>query len=199
MVRNVGRTLFSVATCLLILTGCHPKVEDKPPPRAHDPLPTPQKSSVLTAPIEGDAAIIRRAVEGAVPTLLWSIDEPAARCIAPQKVKLFGKQIKVTPPIRCAIHGIVTRGPIRLRGEGQDIVADVPIRAQISARDVRGVLKGETATGAAMAHARIRLDLTPDWALTGKVRLTYDWTTPPGIDFLGQRIRFTDRADEKLQ
>jgi hypothetical protein len=199
MVRRVGQTLFPAAAFLLILNACHPRQEEKPPPRADDPVPTAQKSSILTAPIEGDAAIIRRAIEKAVPTMLWSIDEPAAQCVAPQRVKLFGKQIKVTPPINCAIQGTVTRGPIRLRGEGQDIVADVPIRAQISARDVHGRLKGETATGAAMAHARIRLDLTPDWALTGKVRLTYDWTTPPGIDFLGRRIRFTDRADEKLQ
>ncbi|MCI4589811.1 DUF4403 family protein [Sphingobium sp. BYY-5] len=187
------------AALLLALPGCHRKVEDKPPPRADDPVLAQQKSSILTAPIEGDAAIIRRAIETAVPRTLWSIDQPAARCIPPQRIKLFGKRIKVTPPIKCTITGIVTRGPIRLRGEGQDIVADMPIRAQITARDVGGRLKGETATGAAMAHARIRLDLTPGWALTGKIGLHYDWTTPPGIDFLGQRIGFADQADEKLQ
>ncbi|NWP15614.1 DUF4403 family protein, partial [Escherichia coli] len=27
----------------------------------------------------------------------------------------------------------------------------------------------------------------------------YDWTAPPGIDFLGRRITFTDKADEKLR
>lgn len=197
--RHVGRTLFPAVACLLALNACHQRQENKPPPRANDPVPVPQKASILTAPIEGDAAIIRRAVENAVPHTLWSIDEPDMRCIPPQQIKLLGKRIKVTPPIHCAIHGTVTRGPIRLRGEGQDIIADMPIRAEISARDVHGRLKGETATGAAMAHARIRLTLTPQWALTGTVRLSYDWTTPPGIDFLGQRIRFTDKADEKLQ
>ncbi|WP_420144005.1 DUF4403 family protein [Sphingobium sp.] len=200
MVQAIGRHVIpAFAILLLALPACRPKVEDKPPPRANDPVPTHQQSSIITAPIEGDAAIISRAVERAVPRTLWTIHEPAARCIPPQELKLLGKRIKVTPPIRCAIHGTVTRSAIRLRGEGQDIIADVPIHAEISARDTGGRLKGETATGAAMAHARIRLSLTPQWALTGKVRLSYDWTTPPGIDFLGQRIRFTDKVDEKLQ
>src|SRR5690606_11795500 len=68
----------------------------------------------------------------------------------------------------------------------------------ISARNVGGVLKGETATGAAMAHARVRLNLREDWTPAATVRLAYDWTTPPGIDFLGQRISFTDQADARL-
>src|SRR3546814_9538674 len=75
----------------------------------------------------------------------------------------------------------------------------MPLHAKISARDVGGVLKGETATGAAMAHARVRIELTPDWRTRGKARITYGWTKAPGIDFLGRRIIFTDQADEKLK
>src|SRR5690606_9367319 len=99
----------------------------------------------------------------------------------------------------CTITGRVTRGALRLRGEGNEFVVDVPLHARISARDVGGVLKGETATGAAMAHARIRIELTPDWRTRGKARVTYGWTRAPGIDFLGKRITFTDEADEKLK
>src|SRR3546814_11874510 len=54
-------------------------------------------------------------------------------------------------------------------------------------------------TGAAMAHARVRIELTPDWRTRGKARITYGWTKAPGIDFLGRRIIFTDQADEKLK
>ncbi|WP_010339046.1 DUF4403 family protein [Sphingobium yanoikuyae] len=196
---TIGRTLFPVVACLPILSACHERQAVSPPPRAADPVPVPRQSSVLTVPIEGEAEIIRRAIETAIPQLLWSIDEPATQCIPPQRVKLLGKRIKITPKITCAIHGTVSRHAIRLRGEGQDIVADMPISARITARDVRGLLKGETATGVAMAHARIRLMLTSDWRLTGRIKLSYDWTTPPGIDFLGQRIRFAEKADEKLQ
>src|SRR3546814_4106852 len=61
------------------------------------------------------------------------------------------------------------------------------------------MLKGETATGSAMAHARIRVELGPDWRLRGKARIAYGWTRAPGIDFLGRRITFTDEADAKLK
>src|SRR3546814_19540277 len=61
------------------------------------------------------------------------------------------------------------------------------------------MLKVETATWSAMAHARVRVELVPDWRLRGKARITYDWIRPPGIDFLGRRITFTDEADAKLK
>ena len=91
------------------------------------------------------------------------------------------------------------RGPIRLRGTGRKIFADVPINARITGRDVGGRLKGETATGSALVHAVIALDIGADWVPRGTVRLSYDWKTPPGINFLGNRITFTDQADEKLR
>lgn len=182
-----------------LLAGCAERKPVGPPPRAHDAVPVPQENSLLAVPVDADQKVLADAIERALPKTLWTIDKKVARCIPPQKVKIFGRRINVTPVIGCTVVGTVTRGAIRLRGEGADIVADVPIMAQISARDVGGVLKGETATGSAMAQARIRLDLTPDWRPTGTVRLHYDWTNPPGIDFLGQRITFTEKADEKLQ
>lgn len=187
------------ASCLAALIGaCSGESDTRPPPRAADEVPKPRHSSVIAVPIEVDTAILRRAVENAVPHQLWTIEQHSSRCVRPKQVKVFGAKVKVTPPISCTIVGAVTRGPIRLRGEGRDIIADMPIHARISARDVGGLLKGETAMGSAMAHARIRLDMGPDWRPRGTVRLGYAWTTPPGIDFLGQRITFTDNVDEKL-
>lgn len=182
-----------------LATGCSQPKPVKAPPRAHDPVPVPREASTLSVPVDIDSGAIRHAVEQAIPRQLWTINKHSPRCIPPQRVKILGAKLNVTPPISCTIVGVVTRGPIRLRGEGQDIVADVPIHAQISARDVGGILKGETATGSALAHARIRLDLGKDWRPRGTVRLRYDWTKAPGIDFLGQRITFTDEADQKLR
>ncbi|MET0361632.1 MAG: DUF4403 family protein [Sphingobium sp.] len=190
---------FASALAICIATsGCSKKPEAVAPPRATDTVPIPEETSIIAIPVEMDQKAMLRAIEKAVPQTLWTIDQKVERCVPPQKVKLFGKKISVTPSLGCTIVGSVTRGPVTLHGQGQEIVADVPLNAVISARDVGGILKGETATGAAMAHARIRLDLNPDWTPRGTVRLHYDWTTPPGIDFLGQRITFTEKAEEKL-
>ncbi|HMO76430.1 MAG TPA: DUF4403 family protein [Sphingopyxis sp.] len=181
------------------LAACDRKTDVEAPPRATDKAPSPTQTSLIAVPINADAAALSRALERAVPRMLWTIDRRERRCVPPQKVKLFGKQVNVTPPIPCTIVGQVTRGPLRLRGEGEEIVVDVPINATISARDVGGVLKGETATGSALAHARVKIELTPDWRTRGSARITYGWTKAPGIDFLGQRITFTDEADAKLK
>jgi hypothetical protein len=186
------------AAATLAMSGCSRQSETVAPPRSETKVPTVRQPSQLSLPVELKSEEVRRIVEQALPRTLWTIDQRSDACVPPQRVKLFGARIKVTPAIGCRIVGTVTRGPVRLRGEGRDILADVPINAAIAARDVGGVLKGETATGTAMAHARIRLDLDPNWQPRGTVRLGYDWTTPPGIDFLGQRITFTDKAEEKL-
>ncbi|RYD47744.1 MAG: DUF4403 family protein, partial [Sphingomonadales bacterium] len=171
----------------------------EPPPRVNDPVEVPQQASLIAVPIETDVSALSQALERAIPRTLWAIDQHFDKCVAAKRVRLFKKDVKVTPDIGCNVIGTVSRAAIRLRGEGEDIIVDIPIRANISARNVGGVLKGETATGAAMAHARIRLTLREDWTPAATVRLAYDWTKPPGIDFLGQRITFTEKADEKLQ
>ena len=170
-----------------------------PPPRATDPIETPHQLSAIAVPLDVDTAILSQALEREIPRTLWSIDQKVEECVPPARIKLFKAKLKVTPALGCTVVGTVTRAPIRLRGQGEDIIADVPIHAAIAARDVGGVLKGETATGSAMVHARIRLALREDWSVRATVDLAYDWTEAPGIDFLGKRITFTDKADEKLQ
>ncbi|WP_447751996.1 DUF4403 family protein [Sphingopyxis fribergensis] len=189
------------AALLLIgsLAGCDRQTEVEAPPRATDKAPSPTQKSLIAVPINASTASLKQALERAVPKTLWTINRRERACVQPQRVKVLGRKVKVTPPIACTIVGQVTRGPLRLRGEGAEIVVDMPLRATIAARDVGGVLKGETATGAAMAHARIRIELTPDWRTQGKARISYGWTKAPGIDFLGRRITFTDEADAKLK
>ncbi|WP_245646730.1 DUF4403 family protein [Sphingomonas soli] len=170
----------------------------EPPPRVNDPVETPQQASLIAVPLEADVSALSQALERAIPRTLWTINQKFDKCVEGQRVKLFRAKIKVTPDLSCTVTGTVTRGAIRLRGEGELIIADIPINAAISAKNVAGVLK-ETATGSAMAHARVRLTLREDWTPVAKVDLSYGWTTPPGIDFLGQRITFTEQADEKLR
>ena len=197
---RIGEILAVILLAASFLGACNRKTGgDEPPPRATDKAPSPTQKSMIAVPIDADTTALKQALERAVPRILWTIDRREPACVAPQRVKLFGKKLKVTPPIACTIVGQVTRGPLRLRGEGDEIVVDVPLNATIRARDVGGVLKGETATGAAMAHARIRIELTPDWQTRGTARISYGWTKPPGIDFLGRRITFTDEADAKLK
>lgn len=181
------------------LTACDRKVDIEPPPRATDKAPSPTQTSLIAVPINADTTALKQALERAVPKTLWTINRRERACVKPQQVKMFGKKVEVTPPIPCTIVGRVTRGPLRLRGEGDEIIVDMPLSATIAARDVGGVLKGETATGAAMAHARVKIDITPDWRTRGTARISYGWTKAPGIDFLGKRITFTDEADAKLK
>ena len=195
----IAIALAVLAAAVVILLWWSRDTHVEPPPRVNDAIEAPHQASLIAVPIETDISAFAQAVERAIPRTLWTIDKHFDKCVAAQRVRLFKKSIKVTPDIGCNVIGTVTRGAIRLRGQGEDIIADIPIVANISARNVGGVLKGETATGAAMAHARVRLNLREDWTPAATVRLAYDWTTPPGIDFLGQRISFTDQADARLQ
>lgn len=187
------------AAPLLLLAACDPaKGGAEAPPHATDTAPIPSQKSLIAVPIDASIAPLKPEIERAIPKTLWTINRREKACVAPQRVKVFGKKLKVTPAIPCTIVGQVTRGALRMRGEGDEIVVDVPLNATIAARDVGGVLKGETATGSALARARIRIDLGPDWRMQGKARISYNWTKAPGIDFLGKRITFTDQADAKL-
>jgi hypothetical protein len=192
---------FTIPTAIFLsavtLSACS-KSGDKAPERSTEQAPAPTQKSLISVPIVASTASLQQALDRALPRTLWTINRKEDKCVEPQEVKVFGKAVKVTPAISCTIIGDVTRGAIRLRGEGDEIVADVPITARISARDVGGVLKGETATGSAMVHARIRFDMNENWGAQGTARLSYGWTTPPGIDFLGKRITFADEADAKL-
>lgn len=174
-------------------------VEAEAPPKATDKAPNPGETTQIAVPVEIDSSGLSAAVEKAIPQVLWSINQEQPRCIPPQHVKVFGKRLAVTPAIKCTIIGTVTRGKTRLRTQGDEILVDVPIRAQVAARDVASILKGETATAAAQFHARIKVDIDGNWQPQGTVRFSYDWTKAPGIDFLGHRITFTEKADDALR
>lgn len=176
----------------------HHRAPSAPPTRATEMAEPPAISSTIAVPLSSDLGALQRLLEQEIPRDLWTIDQPGATCAGPQKVKLFGAQIGVTPKLKCHIVGVARRGPVTLHGQGQVIVADLPITADVRAENVGGLVNAH-ATGSAMAHARISLSITPDWRARGTIALAYDWSTLPGIDLLGQRVTFTDKADEKLK
>lgn len=179
-------------------SGCSRDGETGAPPRAQDRISVPAQSSTIAVPIEADLGALAQTLEREVPRALWSIDKPNQTCLASKSTKLLGVTLK-SPRVTCRIVGRVTRGQLALSGAGRDLIVTMPIHAEVAARDVGGVLKSETATGDARVRAVVRLSLTRDWQPRGQVDLRYDWTTEPGVDFLGQRIEFTNRADAKLK
>ncbi len=184
---------------LLLIGGCG-EAADTPsaaPPRASDPVPLPSALSHVEVDLAVDLAQLERALEAEVPRQLWAIDQPGSECIASKKIDLELFRVS-SPTIRCRIVGKVTRGRLKLSGRGRDLIVTMPVTGVVAARDVAGILKGETGTGAADVRLRLRLDVKPDWRIASSTQITYDWTREPGIDFLGRRITFTSEADDKL-
>lgn len=183
----------------MVLTGCQRQAGNPAPPRVDSPTNLPQQSSTIVIPVSGPLSVLEARINAETPRQLWTIDRAEERCVPEQRLKAFGKRVKVLPNLGCRIVGAVTRGAIRLGGSGNTLTIDLPVRAEVSARDVGGIIKRETATGAATVHATARLSLDRNWNPVAKVDIAYDWREPPGIDFLGHRISFASKADEKLK
>ncbi len=181
------------------MTGCSDKTGNPAPPKIETPAELPTQSSTLVVPVSASLAMLEQRLNARTPTQLWQIDKQEPRCVPAKRVKVFGRKLKVTPALGCRIVGMVTRGRMRLGGSGDTLTISLPITALISAENVGGIIKKETATGAAMVRATAKLSIDRNWSPVAKVQIAYDWTDPPGIDFLGQRIRFAEKADAKLK
>lgn len=179
------------------ICGCNGSPGGGKPVRANDAIKVEPQPSLISVPVEADLADLSRVLEREIPKQLWTIDKPGQTCVKSKGLDLGIATIK-TPTIKCRIVGEVTRGPMALEGAGRDIRISIPLRAVIRVEDIGGVLKRETATADAVAHARVRLDLAEDWTPRGKVDITYDWRNTPHIEILGQRIDLTTDADRKL-
>lgn len=189
-------SIASALLCVAFLTGCD-RTPREAPPRATDTISIPTQTSTIDVPIVADLGKLAATLEKALPHRLWSIDKPGQTCVPPKKVKILFAKVK-TPAIRCRITGTVVRGPLVLKGSGKTITVTMPLHATISARDVGGVLSRETAEADARVRAVIRLDIAGDWSPRATVSIAYDWTDEPHVDFLGQRIEFTSKANAKL-
>jgi hypothetical protein len=182
----------------LLLGACGSGGDPDAPPRATSEPSFEARNSTLMVPIDLSLDDLQAALERKAPRRLWSIDKRNQKCISGQRVRAFGANIKVTPDIDCRIVGEVNRGAIALSGSGERLTIALPIEANVAARDVGGILKGETATATAVVRADVSFALDRNWNASAKVDISYDWREPPGIDFLGQRIEFASKADAAL-
>ncbi len=183
----------------LLLAGCRNDIEVEAPPREAAELEIPDLQSRLAVPVTIPLETIRTIVARNVPRNLYGIDETRDNCAPTERVRVLGRDVRVTPRISCRIVGNVTRGNLTLRGEGRNLVLRMPVSAQVSARDIGGVLSGETATGNATVEVVVRVEIRRDWSPTADVDLRYNWSRPPGVEFLGQRITFMSQADAQLR
>ncbi|RDE06555.1 DUF4403 family protein [Sphingomonas aracearum] len=183
---------------LLTLAACSKQGGNPAPPRVDGPAVLPRQVSSIVVPVSAPLADVEAALEQSVPRTLWRIDRYEEKCVPAQRVDLGIAKVKVLPTLGCRITGQVRRGRIRLSGRGSQLAITLPVSATIAARDVGGVAS-KTATGAATVRAVARLGIAPNWSPTANVDLAYDWTQPPGIDFLGRRIEFVGPADRKLK
>ena len=195
---------------MIALAACGRDQNDPRPPRVDSAPVMPKLASTLVVPVDVRLADLESELNRATPQTLWSIDQREEKCVPAQRLtacaikrkdgscRIGIKKLKVTPDLSCRIVGQVTRGRIALGGSGGNIVITLPVRATVSARDVGGIIKRETATGAASVRAVAKLGMTRAWQPTATVRIAYDWTNPPGVTILGKRITFVSKADAKL-
>jgi len=195
--RRLSRLCAMLIASTLLLSGCDRLGNAGRPPRTDDTITVPPRPSLISVPVDADLGDLANAMERQIPRLLWRIDERDQTCVASKGIDLGIATVK-TPAIKCRIIGTVTRGRITVAGSGRDIRLSFPLNAVVHAEDIGGVLKRETATAQAMAHAVIRLDLAPDWTPRATVRLRYDWTSEPHVEIMGQKIAFTRQAERKL-
>lgn len=216
---TLARTLTSwllLSICLLV--GCSDDAGNRAPARIETAANFPKQASTIVVPLTVNLADLEARLNQSTPTRLWAINRREPKCIPAQRVTIcpihkqkckgtncknvgckFGiKGTKVTPDVACNIVGQVTRGRIYLSGRGDQIFVMMPIKAAISARDVGGVIKRETANASANVRATVKMSVNKAWSPVAKVDIDYNWSEPPGIDFLGKRIRFVRKADAEL-
>ena len=193
-----ARRAATAAALALIAAGCSRGGGNAAPPRVDAAARLPAETSTIVVPVSAPLADLERAIDRETPRQLWKIDQHQDRCVAARKVNLGIARVKVVPDLGCRIVGQVVRGPIALGGSGSTLRITMPVTATITADKVGGVVS-KTATGAAIVHATARLSISGDWRPVAKVSIDYDWSTPPGIDFLGRRIEFVGKADERLK
>ena len=169
-----------------------PVREGAAPPEVHE-------ESVLVTSVGIPLRTIQRGLEQDIPRQLWSIDRKLDECVPRKQISILGQDITKTPKIGCTLRGSVKRGPIIVTGRGDRMVARFPVDAIVRAEDVGGIIKRETATGRAFIEVSARFLVSKNWQAGSDVEMSYRWTKEPGIDFLGQRIRFTGEADKELQ
>lgn len=197
MIEMAKRLIWTIAPALLAACTSTAPIPVPAPPRADTAPPVAQQPSYIAVPITARVVELEKALNARVPRTLWQIDEQKQDCVPAQRI--FKEKLKITPDISCRIVGAAVRGPIKVGGSGAVLTLSMPVSVELAAKDIGRVIKSETATAAARVRATARLGMTPAWQPTAKVDIDYSWTKIPGIDVLGQRVKFGRKVDPRLQ
>ena len=154
--------------------------------------------SILSTQIGIPIERVRLGLESDISRDLWSIDRHLRECVPRQDIGILGVQIARTPRVSCDVVGDVRRGSFLLEGRGNRLTARFPINATVRVENIGGVIARETATATAWIEVTARLGIDPQWRPSPDIDIEYSWVDEPGVDFLGQRIRFTNEADNEL-
>jgi hypothetical protein len=195
---NFGKYAYLAICSFLILGACNSEPKHPAPPKVDTAPQFQNQTSTFLVPVEVSLDEIQRKLEKKTPRRLWSINEQRDSCVPTQRIEILKQKIAIKAKISCRIVGNVSRGRISLSGTGDRFTIKLPVTARVTASDVGGILKSETATGSATVIANARLTFDRNWNPKVKVNISYAWREPPGIDFLGQRINFVKRADREL-
>lgn len=202
---------------LAALAGCS-KGQPQAPPRVNDETEVPVSVSRVQVPVSVELSKLQALLERELPVTLKTIDQQEDACVPAQHIticlkharpckgdackdvpcKVGVKKAKVVPAISCRIVGKITRGPVHLSGKGEDIHLSMPVFANVEAQNVGNVLS-QAGDAQAEIRAIIRIGMTPDWQPTAKAKIDYSWTEKPGIELLGQRITFAQKADPEVE
>jgi hypothetical protein len=202
----------------LLLAGCGGKVSTTPPPRDTGDASLPVQTSRIDLPIIADLDAIEKRLNSRVPRRVLALDRKEKVCISAARATLCLKHVrpckgdacrqvpcktgfkkaKVTPDISCRLVGHVDRGPIRISGAGDTLTFEMPVSAEVEARDIAGFIGTNEATGRAVVTAKMRLQLAPDWTPQPQIDISYRWTEVPGLLLAGKRFTFQKDADKAL-
>ncbi|WP_299295709.1 DUF4403 family protein [uncultured Erythrobacter sp.] len=189
-----------IACAVIYFIWFYVRIEEYPVPvRADIEVPYKQQDSIVVSSVSLPMNAIRRGLEKDVPRKLVSINERVDDCVPRETVRIFKQNLFRTPRFGCDLVGEIRRGSITFaQGRGSTLSARMPINATIEIRNIGDVIKRETATATAIVTMRARLGIGRRWQLQPNIDLSYEWFEEPGIDFMGQRIRFTKQADREL-
>jgi hypothetical protein len=193
------RTLLMLFLAAMSLAGCAREIDYPEPSHSTQSPEFPDHLSVVDAPVSFPLTDIRTGLERVVPTTLYRIDERRDNCVPPQRISVFGERIRLTPDVRCRIVGDVERGRLTIAGGGDSIEIGFPVTVVVSAEEIAGIIDRETATGKANVRLRANVSLDQEWNPHAKIDIAYDWTSEPGVEILGQRIRFARQVDQQLR
>ena len=175
---------------LLLLAACSRAGSNPEPVRVTSETAIPAQSSSIAIPITARIADLEAELNTRIPASFTSTEAQQATCAKGGRAREIG----------CQFTGTITRGPIRVTGLADGVMALViPLAGTVDANKLSRFVGKQPVNAAADVEANVRLDIIGDWHPVAKVNIAYRWTKSPGIDALGRRISLAYAADPLLK